>query len=372
MFNKVGMPLVMLGVFLTSQLSKAATTHVIDSPQTTTFTVIGPDSVLVVDGGSITTVATGPDSNPRGINAINSHVYMFGGHINVTAEPSDGIDLNDASDLTMTAGSVTAGEEDRSTAISARFTGPGVSNISISGGTITAVGERNYGLRMFTVHNQGVINASITGGTFLATTLGTPFPGRSHAILVEETSGGGTINVAISGGSIKSTNGDALRVANRNFGSVSIDITGGEFEGFHAVDANGISKTDISGGLFKGLSDTITARGRAQINLSGGTIETQSSNDLTVLDRGILNIHLLHQSITIDGMPMLLPVGQTTPISQASGVLTGTLLDGTAFEYLFSRASTSSINLIAAPEPSAIALIGTMLLLVSGRRRGRS
>lgn len=154
------------------------------------------------------------------------------------------------------------------------------------------------------------------------------------------------------------------------------EITGGRLEAIFGNDLSDVLVTagEIWDGLVSSESAEITieggdispegieARDNSNIEILGGMFdlvgETLSSQDMAVID--------------IYGLAFNRPFGA---IADANGLITGTLLDGSAFSADFTRDRTASIILhgpLPVPEPSTLGLIGLAGLISMRKKRPRS
>ena len=130
-------------------------------------------------------------------------------------------------------------------------------------------------------------------------------------------------------------------------------ISGGELLGSTTyIEAN--TQLDVTGGQFQ---HDLQVQNFASLFIRGGTL----NGDLRALD---------FSTTRIFGSGFNFPLGD---VSATSGVLTGTLADGTPLDVDFSRASLARITLTLIPEPATAPLIwGGLVALGIRRRRTRS
>ena len=150
-------------------------------------------------------------------------------------------------------------------------------------------------------------------------------------------------------------------------GTALVEISGGTFSG--GGNAGGSSIVNIRGGEF-GRYD---ASSFATFNIFGGTllggVQTSGSAEVNFFGGDIIGPGLIFAGntavITFFGSGFNFPFGD---IVATSGILTGTLSDGTPLDVDFVRDPSGTITL---PEPTALAALGSgiaMLALLYRRR----
>ena len=130
-------------------------------------------------------------------------------------------------------------------------------------------------------------------------------------------------------------------------------VSGGDFLWPAYVESG--TQLNVAGGVFH--SD-LQVQNFAQLFISGGSLN------------GVIRA-LDFSATTIVGSGFNFPLGD---LSAASGVLTGTLADGTPLDVNFSRASRARITLTLIPEPSTALLLagGLFALALSPSRKSRA
>ncbi len=167
--------------------------------------------------------------------------------------------------------------------------------------------------------------------------------GDAFEIFLEDDS-----SASISGGTVSGT----LEVA----GNSTLDVSGGVIDDLITVFDTG--SATITGGSID--SSLVTASANGTIDIFGGAFGV--GTDLKAANDAVINIY---------GTSFNRAFGA---ISDPNGTIVGTLSDGSSIGVFFSRTSTATINLIAVPEPSPIALLGGFAVLALGgslRRKSR-
>lgn len=399
----------MLYFLLAHTASVASTTFVIDAPLTDPQFVSGPDTLRLIDGGSI--IQSG-DPLLRGIVGQNAtSVLIEGGLIEIDSEAGAAVDLSDASSVTLSGGVVRV-SDDRMDGIIVRDS-IGTSSVLISGGLLESNGRLSTaanlrGSASFSMNggivratsddvaigvaaelNSGFTSLSIEAGQIEATglranaltldALGTSIiearviggeiranggtgplgPGIPVAIdtSVIGSSANGVVRLSITGGQVSSPDGIALfgrGSGDPQFG-VHVRVEGGEIEGRDAIVARGTSRYTITGGELRASRDTILADQNGQVDILGGVITSSGDHELRATGAGTINLHARGE-LFLDGVALATPYAQPVPLPALTGALTGTLLDGTPFAYDYSRESNAQINVIAVPEPACLSI----------------
>ena len=269
--------------------------------------------------------------------------------------PAEGVTVQDGVGPVTTTVNIVAGGE-IGTLSNSDLTVTGISQVDMSGGAI--------GRDVLMLHDAMI---SISGGTVGGTIRGMDFSSITF-------SGGDALNlfpaedstVLVSGGTIGELN---------SVGRSHVNIQGGQIDRFLRPNGNSVVEVDdvtvscaifldcnarvsdlgfmdFRGGIIEG--DLIAAT-QGRIRLAGGTI----NGSMFAFDQS---------EIIIVGSSFNFPLG---PLSGTSGSLTGTLLDGSALDVTFGRATTASITLV--PEPSTALLLasGLVAMAVGRRRRAR-
>ena len=411
--HRVQGAIVILGI-ASCVLNGHATATTIDSPVAGTQVVTGPDVLNLVSGGSIT-VADG--FSTVGINALsNAQINILGGSIDAFGEPVTGVRLRGGSDLTMAAGEIISGQEDRSAGVEARTFTSEFTSVQISGGSIAATGNRSSGLDLYAWDNSS-INATVTGGNIAATgdrAIGIQIFARNNSSINATVTGGntnasgdisqgiridaddgstvslniingavsgdrngisiarsgdttGTIRVNISGGSVTSIL-SAIESGRSTNVDVEVIIKGGTVEGgINAIAAGGASRYVITGGTIRGQIDT---ENDARVDIFGGNL-FDSGNGLDVTDNSLINLYVIGNNVTVDGLLVPVTPASSTAILATTGTIAGTLADRTDFSYQFSRENTASLIIHSVPEPSTIGLLLSAALLMVHRSRDK-
>ena len=240
------------------------------------------------------------------------------------------------------------------------------SEVNISGGNIET---------MFTVANSAV---SISGGTIVG-------PDRPlRAIGSEIDISGGIFGTNLSTvGSTVNISGGRLENGVNLAGQSTANITGGDFGNFFLV--RGGSEANITGGNFGFNPDIpdpaatpamLTVATNGTLNISGGTFE---GNFLTANGSGEVN--LLGTEFFVGGV-RLDPLQLDDPflIADRGVTLSGTLLDGSTFDFFLGPSTSTNddlapprvtVSTVSVPEPSGLAMLlagGFVGLLVRRRK----
>lgn len=113
--------------------------------------------------------------------------------------------------------------------------------------------------------------------------------------------------------------------------------------GDQGIVASGTSVVTITGGVVNGRDNAVSLMGQSQVNVYGGQLQGLEDPTIRVLQDSAIRIY---------GKDFNFPLFE--PIQQLTGVLSGTLSDGSSFEWSFERESSASIILV--PEPSVALL----------------
>ena len=181
----------------------------------------------------------------------------------------------------------------------------------------------------------------------------------------------GTANFTLAaGGSLSnSTSGDALATN----GSGTFTVTGGTVSSGAngiAADFNGSSQVSVTGGVFTAGSGgfALEAEGTSLVKIAGGTF-TAGKYGLVTYTSGIIDLFGTGFSYTVNGVTT--PITSGTLPTYSSGTISGTLLNGQAFNNTpFYNRATMQVNVgtppAATPEPSSVAALGLGVLGLAG------
>ena len=143
-------------------------------------------------------------------------------------------------------------------------------------------------------------------------------------------------------------------------GEATLDFYAGEvLEDFEAVN---IATANVYGGE---IHADISAENVAEVNVYGGVIGAGSDSILESYGNGLIT--LFGSDFQIDGVDAVYGA-----ITDNSGVLSGKLADGSAFEMDFERirvgGKRGEIFLAQIPEPASLVLLGLGCLMMVGRK----
>ena len=256
------------------------------------------------------------------ISARADTTYNDGGIHNISTIMQPGkVHLDNRTTVNiLPGGSITGGFEQWAYGIESYFSSVNVSGGSVKGGTV--VGEFGWAEGIYASHGEiNIYSGSVTGGT-----LPSIDAGWAHGI----TATNSTINI---------------------FGGSVTGGIGQYPEGYAEGISSGYSTINVFGGNIAGIGVS-----SGTLNINGGSID----DDITILD-SIVNIYggdinnSIHvydrSSVNIYGSGFNYALGL---INDASGVLTGTLADGTLLNLPFNQDSRSQIVII--PEPATLIL----------------
>jgi hypothetical protein len=143
-------------------------------------------------------------------------------------------------------------------------------------------------------------------------------------------------------------------------------LAGGSNTAGSDLDVKGSSRVRVYGGV---IGDDLNALNDSRVSVYGGTI----SDDIRVRNSAVLNLYggTITDSVAARENAILNIYGSgfnfaDGPIAANTGTITGYLMDGTAFSYVFDRGTTGNytgtINLFTVPEPGTLGLAGTAAL----------
>jgi hypothetical protein len=254
------------------------------------------------------------------ISARADTTYNDGGIHNISTIMQPGkVHLDNRTTVNiLPGGSITGGFEQWAYGIDSYFSSVNVSGGSVKGGTV--VGELGWADGISAVHGEiNIYSGSVTGGT-----LPSIDAGWAHGISSTFST------ISIFGGSVTGGLGQYP-------------------EGFAEGISSGESTINVFGGNIAGIKLS-----RGTLNINGGSID----DDITILDSivniygGNINnsIYVYRSSVNIYGSGFNYALGL---INDASGVLTGTLADGTLLNLPFNQDSS---RIIIIPEPTTLIL----------------
>jgi hypothetical protein len=291
--------------------------------------------------GINSTISTGVVSidNKTTVNVMTNGVIT-----GAVQDNAEGIDLMNNSSVNIYDGSVTAGTGSRAVGIYSQE----ASSISIYGGTIAGgSGTATYGI------DASNSNLNINGGNI---------KGGSGDYSMGIVTGNSTTN--IHGGNITGGSGkwsDGIETYNSTMNIYGGNITGGSGGQWdYGAQISIGSVVNIYGGSISGGSIGIVADRSSVVNWYGGNISAGTekwATGIVAFDDSRMNIF---------GSDFNYGFG---PVNDRSGILIGTLSDGTAINIRFRQDYAGQIILSGIPEPATLTLLGLGGLAVLKRRK---
>ena len=293
------------------------------------------------DGGTHNINSTIPTGVVSIDNKTTVNVMTNGVITGAVQDNADGIDLMNNSSVNIYDGSVTAGTGSGAVGIYSQE----ASSISIYGGTIA--GGSGYGIL---ADNS---NLNINGGNI---------KGGSGDYSMGIVTGNSTTNIHggnITGGSGKWSYGIATYNSTMNiYGGNITGGSGGQWDYGAKISIGSV--VNIYGGGISGGLIGIEADRSSVVNWYGGNISAGTEKWAT----GIVAFE--DSRINIFGSDFNYGFGS---ISNTSGILTGTLSDGTAINIKFEQDYAGQIILSTIPEPASIAILTLGGLAILKRRK---
>ncbi len=283
----------------------------------------GQDHVLTEDAETVSVSNQSNldlQANAVDVSVDNATLVQNGGEIGGVPGPDSGLTVLNGSNVFLNSGKAY--------------------NVTVDAATLSLAGAEIHGWDDVTMSLANGANVSLQSGT-----VDSVDPAASALVSVDSI-------VHIDGATLVGR----AKFEGTSTAVVKAGIVGGGDQGIVASDTSVVT---ITGGVITGRDSAVSLMGESQVSVHGGQLEGLEDPTIRALQ---------DSAITIYGGDFNFPLFE--PIEPLTGVLTGTLSDGSSFEWSFERESSASIVLV--PEPSAtllFALAAAFTVLRTRRER---
>ncbi|MCB9858536.1 MAG: hypothetical protein H6818_22895 [Phycisphaerales bacterium] len=283
----------------------------------------GVSNSVLATGGTALMLSAGASATLSGVEVLGGEADARFAQSENVAFGGAALHLDDCGPVVVTSGSFTGG------------TGTGN---ALSVNTATATGFGGAAIDVLGSSSLTINGGTFHGGVGAALTIFLPAPavgvGGAALRIV------GPSNVTINGGEFNAGAGGALTIPP----AVPVTDSDGALR-IVGDDSPGDLQVTINGGSFSGFGfalqtlGTSPQAGEARIDIRGGDFSNNSGGDISLGNPDIVTT-IYGSGFEVDGMPVA-----TGAIASLMGTLSGTLADGSMFEWDFERLNGAELHL---------------------------